>query len=88
MSFTWDGMKAGENTLIPPDEPEEPEDPCILKLQSKGLTRWEYESGGYGWKKSDRFLAGYEADLYEEAYQLGLQQGEEQGYATQMVHMP
>ena len=81
-------MRLAEMERLDIHDENEPEDPCILKLQSKGLARWEYESGGYAWKKNDRYLAPFEQDLYEEAYQLGLQQGEEQGYATQMVHMP
>ena len=35
MSSTWDGMNAGENTLIPPDEPEDDEEVYQMGRDSK-----------------------------------------------------
>ena len=56
--------------LIPPDPPE---DEPLLVLTLGELTRCEYDNGFVSWQKANRFLSDYEQNLYENAFEMGVE---------------
>ena len=75
MSATWDGMRAGENALIPPDGPETD----LVETESgETLIRETFKDGTSGWRITDRDLTEYEQDQCEEAYEMGLRAAQAQ----------
>jgi len=75
MSATWDGMNAGEDRLIPPDEPE---NYVVDVEQGDGVTRTTYKDGTTTWD-----TGGMDPnDAMEAAYGLALLEGDKSSKAT------
>ena len=69
MSSTWDSMKAGENALIPPDEP----DNYIVDVErAGGVSRYVYKDGTTDWKIDGLMHDCVQQDAMEAAYALGM----------------
>ena len=51
----------------------EDHNPLVTTETNGELTRWTYADRSVGWKLRNRFLADYEQDQFEEAYQMGAQ---------------
>ena len=75
MSAAWDGMNAGEDRLIPPDEPE---NYVVDVEQGDGVTRTTYKDGTTTWD-----TGGMDPhDAMEASYGLALLEGDKSSKAT------
>jgi len=84
MSATWDGMKAGENALIPPDEPE---NYLVDTEYGDGVIRNSYKDGTSDWHVQDLEHDCVPQDAMEAAYELGFKAGQKSREANPPIDM-
>ena len=83
MSATWDGMKAGEDRLVPPDESE---NYLVDTEYGDGVIRNLYKAGA-DWEVQDMRHLDVPQSAMEAAYELGFKAGQKSREANPPIDM-